>query len=51
MRRQSYSQGGTKVVIYAALIAVILGICFVITQDITVTTRHTSQEIKINLEK
>lgn len=50
--RYSYDrQSNSKIVLYAIAIAVIIGIGFVIIQDINIPTEHISQNIVINLEK
>lgn len=51
MKRQSFNQKNSKVVIYALIIAFILGICAIIVQDIKVPTEHISQNIEVNLDK
>ena len=51
MRSQFKRQNNYKVVIYAVIIAVILGIGAVVFQDIDVPTEHMTQDIEVNLEK
>ena len=41
----------SKIIVYAVIIAVIVGIIAVVVQDIKVPTKHTSQEISVKLEK
>ena len=51
MKRQSLNQSHSKILIYALAIACILGICFVITQDIKIPTTHVSRNITVTLDK
>jgi hypothetical protein len=51
MRKTYSTTNNSKVIFYAVVLAVILGIGFVVVQDIQVPTEHISQEISVNLEK
>jgi len=51
MRRQSFNQGHSKIIFYALAIACILGICFVIVQDVNIPTKHVSNNIEVTLDK
>lgn len=51
MRKQSFNQNNSKVFIYALIIAVILGVCAIVVQDIKVPTEHVSNDIEVSLEK
>ncbi|MBR1756924.1 MAG: hypothetical protein IJ738_05120 [Alphaproteobacteria bacterium] len=51
MRSQFKRQTNSKVVVYAVVIAVILGICAVVMQEIKVPAEHITQEIEVDLEK
>lgn len=50
--RSSYQRhSNTKAVIYAVVIALILGVAAVVVQDIQAPTEHVSKEISVNIEK
>ena len=51
MKRQSFNQGRSKIFFYALAIACILGVCFVIVQDVNVPTTHVSKNIEVALDK
>lgn len=51
MRRQSFNQGHSKVWVYALVIALVLGVCLVVVQDIKVPTEHVTKDIEVSLEK
>jgi hypothetical protein len=51
MRSSFSKQNNSKLIIYTIVIAVIVGICAVVVQDIKVPTKHVSQEISVKLEK
>ena len=50
--RKSYSAtNNSKIIFYAVILAVILGIGFIVVQDIQVPSEHISQKIDVNIEK
>lgn len=51
MRYSYQRQSNTKIVFYAVAVALILGVGFVVVQDIQAPTEHISQKISVNLEK
>ena len=51
MRNQFKRQSNSKIIIYAVVLVILLGIIAVILQDIKVPAEHVSQEIEVNLEK
>ena len=51
MKNYYSKSNNSKIVIYAILAAICVGIGFVVMQDITVPTEHVSQEVEINLKK
>lgn len=51
MRKTYSTTNNSKVIFYTVVLAVILGIGFVVVQDIKVPTEHISQEIAVKLEK
>ena len=50
MRKQSYSQKNSRVLFYAVLLIILLGIGFIVTRDINVPTERVSQDVKVTLE-
>lgn len=51
MRSYYTKSNNSKIVIYAVIAAILVGIGFVALQDITVPTEHNSQKIEVNLKK
>lgn len=51
MKRQTFGNSNSKILIYALAIAFVLGVCLIIVQDIKVPTTHVSNEIEVNLDK
>lgn len=51
MRSSFNKQNNSKLIVYAVIIAIIVGICAVVVQDIKVPAKHVSQEISVKLEK
>lgn len=51
MKYSYRKQSNVKVIVYAVVLALVLGIGAVIVQDIQAPTEHISQEISVNLEK
>ena len=44
-------QNNSKIIIYAVLLALIIGIGAIIVQDIQAPTEHVTQDIEVTLEK
>ena len=51
MRSPYHKQNNVKVVIYAVILALVLGVCAIAMQDIQAPTEHVSKDISVNLEK
>jgi hypothetical protein len=51
MRNQFKRQTNSKIYIYAMVIALLLGVCAVVMQEIKVPTEHVVQEIEVDLDK
>ena len=51
MIRQSLNRKNSKIWIYALLIAFIVGIVIVVSQDVKVSSKHISQNIEVTLDK
>lgn len=51
MKSYYSKSNNSKIVIYAVIAAICLGIAFVVMQDITIPTVHVSQEVEANLKK
>ncbi|MBR1600668.1 MAG: hypothetical protein IJ677_03735 [Alphaproteobacteria bacterium] len=51
MKYSYQRQSNTKIIFYAISCILILGIAFVVVQDIQAPTEHISKKISINLEK
>ena len=51
MKYSYHKQNNFKVIVYAVILAVVLGVGVVVVQDIQAPTEHISQEINVNLEK
>ena len=47
----SNKSGNSKIIIYAVLAAIFIGICFVVVQDITLPTEHISQTVEVDSKK
>lgn len=51
MKYSYRKQNNTKIVVYAVVLALVLGICTIVVQDIQAPTEHMSKEISVKLEK
>lgn len=50
--RNSYGrQNNVKIVVYAVLLALAVGMGAIVVQDIKVPVEHVSQQVKLNIEK
>ena len=50
--RSSYSkQNNSKIIVYAVLFALVIGVGVVAMQDIQAPTEHVSQDVELKLEK
>ena len=46
-----FNEKNSKVFIYALAIALVLGVCLIVVQDIKVPSEHVSQSIEVVLDK
>jgi len=51
MRYSYHKQNNLKIIVYAVILAIVLGIGAVVVQDIQAPTEHVSQKINVSLEK
>lgn len=51
MKNYYSKSNNSKIVVYAILLAVVLGIGAIVVQDIEAPTDHISQPVEVNLEK
>lgn len=51
MKYSYRKQSNVKIIVYAVILAIVLGIGAIIVQDIQAPTEHISQEIIVNIEK
>lgn len=50
--RNSYGrQNNSKVIVYAVLLALVIGMGIIVVQDIKVPVEHVSQSVNVNIEK
>lgn len=51
MKKYYKRQGDSKIIVYAVILAVILGIGAIVVQDVQIPAQHVVKEVKVNIDQ